>query len=67
VTFASANFGFLADQEPKLVALGALAERYFPDDPSTARFKVRQFAELLAKLVAAHHRAYEGERETLSR
>lgn len=64
VTFASPNFGFLADQEPRLVALGALAERYFPEDPSTALFKVRQFAELLAKLVAAHHRAYEGERET---
>lgn len=46
------------------MALGALAERYFPEDPSTALFKVRQFAELLAKLVAAHHRAYEGERET---
>ena len=44
--------------------LGALAERYFRDDPSTCLFKVRQFAELLTKLIAAHHRAYEGERET---
>lgn len=64
MTFPSSNFGFLADQEPRLVALGVLAERYFPEDPSTALFKVRQFAELLAKLIAAHHRAYEGERET---
>jgi type I restriction enzyme R subunit len=57
------NFGFLSKQDPKLVQLGALAERYFRDDPSTCLFKIRQFAELLTKQIAAHHRAYEGERE----
>jgi type I restriction enzyme, R subunit len=61
---ASPNFGFLAAQDPQLVRLGAQAERYFRDDPSTALFKIRQFAEFLAKLVAAHHGEYGGERET---
>jgi type I restriction enzyme R subunit len=36
-----------------LARLGALAERYFRDDPSTALMKVRQFGEVLAQLVAA--------------
>src|SRR5260370_42334824 len=57
------NFGFLEKQDPKLVQLAALAERYFRDDPPTALLKLRQFAELLAKLIAAHHGLYEGERE----
>lgn len=43
---------------------GALAERYFRDDPSTCLYKIRQFAELLAKLIAARHGLYEGERDT---
>ena len=60
---ATPNFGFLAKQDPNLVQLGALAERYFRDDPSACLFKLRQFAELLAKLIAAHHGLYEGERE----
>lgn len=42
VILTSSKLGFLADQEPKLVTLGALAKRYFPEDPSTALFKVRQ-------------------------
>ncbi len=58
------NFGFLAKQDPELVKLGALAERYFRDDPGTAIFKLRQFAELLCKTVAAHHALYLGDRET---
>lgn len=44
--------------------LGTQAERYFHDDPSTAIFKLRQFAELLSKTVAANHALYRGERET---
>ena len=44
--------------------LGALAERYFRDDPGTAIFKLRQFAELLSKTIAARHALYLGERET---
>ena len=58
------NFGFLLRQDARLSTLGAQAERYFRDDPSTAIVKLRQFAEFLAKLVAAHHALYLGERET---
>lgn len=50
---ASANFGFLAAHDQQLVRLGALAERYFADDPSTCLIKLRQFGETLAQLVAA--------------
>jgi type I restriction enzyme, R subunit len=57
------NFDFLEEHDANLVRLGGLSERYFRDDPATALFKLRQFAELLAKLVAAHHALYVGERE----
>jgi hypothetical protein len=60
----TANFGFLGAHYAKLVQLGALAERYFRDDPSTCLFKFQQFAELVAKWVAAHHAFYVGDRET---
>jgi type I restriction enzyme, R subunit len=59
----SANFSFLGAHDPNLANLGGLAERYFRDDPPTSLVKLRQFAELLAKLIAAHHGAYSGERE----
>jgi type I restriction enzyme R subunit len=49
----SGNFSFLAKNDPQLVRLGALAERYFGDDPNTSLIKLRQFAELLAQLIAA--------------
>lgn len=49
----SANFGFLAAHDKQLVRLGALAERYFADDPNTCLIKLRQFGETLAQLVAA--------------
>ena len=42
------------------------AERYFPDDPSTALLKLRQYAEVMAKLVAAKIATYAGPEETLS-
>jgi type I restriction enzyme, R subunit len=61
---SSSNFGFLNRQDAQLAQLGALAERYFRDDPPTAIFKLRQFAELLSKLLAAHHGLYLGERES---
>jgi type I restriction enzyme R subunit len=61
---STANFGFLAAHDSRLVRLGTLAERYFPDDPATAIVKLRQFAELMSKLIAARHALYEGERET---
>jgi type I restriction enzyme R subunit len=60
----SANFGFLKGHDPNLVTFGGLAERYFREDPPTSLMKLRQFAELLSKLVAAYHAVYLGERET---
>jgi len=59
----SGNFGFLSSQNEQLAQLGALAERYFRDDPATAIFKLRQFSELLSKIVAARHAMYLGDRE----
>lgn len=58
------NFQFLRLHDPRLQAYGAAAERYLHDDPNTAIFKLRQFAELLCKTVAARHALYLGERET---
>ena len=60
----SANFGFLEGEDVRLPQLGALAERYFRDDPSTSIFKVRQFAELLCKIIAARNARYLDEKET---
>jgi type I restriction enzyme R subunit len=60
----TSNFNFLKAQDAQLAQLGALAERYFRDDPGTAVFKLRHFAELLSKTVAAHNALYLGERET---
>jgi type I restriction enzyme R subunit len=64
VVLSASNFGFLSGYDAQLAQLGALAERYFHDDPGTSIFKLRQFAELLSKTVAAHHALYEGARET---
>jgi type I restriction enzyme R subunit len=61
---SASNFGFLFDHDPKLVQLGAFAERYFRDDPPTCLIKVRQLAELVAKLIAAHHALFAKDRET---
>src|SRR5580704_16871902 len=49
----SANFSFLAVHDAQLVRLGALAERYFKEDPVTCLIKLRQFGETLAQLGAA--------------
>jgi type I restriction enzyme R subunit len=53
LNISSANFDFLARHDAQLVRLGALAERYFRDDPNTCLIKLRQFGEVLAQLVAA--------------
>ncbi len=55
----SANFDFLETHSDQLVWLGSLAERYFSDDPNTCLIKLRQFAELLAQMVAARMGRYE--------
>ena len=40
-----------------------LAERYFAEDPNTALLKLRQFAELLAQLVATKVGLYTNDEE----
>ena len=47
------NFDFLSPHDAQLARLGLLAEKFFSDDPSTSLIKLRQFAEVLAKLTAA--------------
>lgn len=64
MTITSANFGFLAEHDEPLFRHAALAERYFPDDPNTSLIKVRQYAELLAQMVAASTARYETDDET---
>jgi type I restriction enzyme R subunit len=51
---SSPNFAFLAAHDAQLVRLGALAERYFADDPSTCLIKLRQLGEALAQITAAY-------------
>lgn len=51
----ASNFTFLKAHSEKLARLGALAERYFSDDPSGALIKLRQLGEFLAKEIAAAH------------
>lgn len=55
------NFAFLAAHSPQLSKLGQLAERYFADDPPAALVKLRQFAEITAKSVAARHALLPGQ------
>lgn len=47
------NFDALKAYEPELWRLGALAERYFTEDPNTSLLKLRQFSEILAQSLAA--------------
>ncbi|MGH0230430.1 type I restriction-modification system endonuclease [Sinorhizobium meliloti] len=61
---ASLNFEFLRTYDKQLANLGGFAESYFRTDPSTSIVKLRQFAELLAKMIAARHASYRDERET---
>src|SRR4051812_34036827 len=63
---ASQNFSFLNSHDPQLMRLGALAERYFADDPNTSLIRLRQFAELLAQLTAAKAGLFTGPEEPQS-
>ncbi|MBC7618144.1 MAG: hypothetical protein H7293_04000, partial [Candidatus Saccharibacteria bacterium] len=47
------NFDMLLPYEEQLWRLGALAERYFAEDPNTSLLKLRQFSEILAQSLAA--------------
>lgn len=59
----SSNFRFLASHDTELVVLGTFAERYYAEDANTCSIKLRQYAELLAQLIAAHERlsVYRGQ------
>lgn len=46
------NFHFVEAHDGQLYRLGMLAEKYFRDDPNTCLIKLRQLAELAAKLAA---------------
>lgn len=52
---SSTNFEFLRERDVNLVMFAAWAERYVFEDPNTSLLKIRQFAELLARQVAARN------------
>lgn len=64
MNYVSKNFAFLDVHDSRLVRLGALAERYFSDDPNTSLIKLRQFGEELAQQLAARVGLYENPEET---
>ncbi|CAN5478200.1 type I restriction-modification system endonuclease [soil metagenome] len=49
----SPNFAYLAYHAARLVALATQAEQHFATDPNVTLYKLRQFAEILAKRAAA--------------
>jgi hypothetical protein len=55
VTLPTSNFAFLASIDGSLARLGALAEWVFHQDAPTAITKLQQFAEHLAKSLAARN------------
>ena len=48
----SLNFEFISSHEPLLLKLGTAAERYCFEDPNVSLYKLRQFGEVLAQVVA---------------
>lgn len=58
------NFDMLLAYEKQLWRLGALAERYFAEDPNTSLLKLRQFSELLAQSLAARTGLYSNPEES---
>ena len=62
----SYNFSFMRAYGPQFDRLGALAERYFRDDPNGCLVKLRQLGELLAQEVAARMGLYTSTEEAQS-
>ncbi len=58
------NFDMLRAFDAQLWRLGALAERYFAEDPNTSLLKLRQFSELLAQSLAARTGLYTSAEES---
>ena len=63
-TVIYSNFDMLCACEGQLWRLGALAERYFAEDPNTSLLKLRQFSELLAQSLAARTGFYVDQEES---
>lgn len=63
-TAVQSNFSFLAEHSPRLVTTATLAERYLADDPNTCLIKLRQYAEILAQLLAANVGLYVTREDT---
>lgn len=59
------NFAHMQKHDEQLLRLGMLAERYFADDPNTCLLKLRQFAELLAQLLASRVALHVPSEQTL--
>ena len=58
------NFDMLRAYEAQLWRLGALAERYFAEDPNTSLLKLSQLSELLAQSLAARTGLYTNPEES---
>lgn len=58
------NFSHLGPLDEQLVRLGALAEKYFAEDPNTSMVKTRQFGEYLAQSVASRIGVYTSSEES---
>jgi type I restriction enzyme, R subunit len=58
------NFEVLRPYEEHLWRLGALAERYFAEDPNTSLLKLRQFSEFLTQSLAARTGLYTQPQES---
>jgi type I restriction enzyme R subunit len=55
MAFKSLNFEFLTGHRHELAALGAFAERYAHDDPSSALVKLRTYAEQVVQGIYQQH------------
>jgi hypothetical protein len=58
------NFAHLREYDDQLLRLGMLAEKYFTEDPNTCLLKLRQFAELLAQMLASRVGLYTSAEES---
>lgn len=66
----STNFRHLTEIEPTLARLGDLAEQFLPVDANTTLIKLRQYAELLAEILASRagtFRPGESQKDRLDR
>lgn len=66
MTLGLSNFLHLSPLHADLARLGLAAERYFATDANTSLLKLRQFAELMAQLIAARTGVYQPEVDSQS-